>query len=187
MNRDKQEPRKYNKPLRPTFFHFYFSPLYLRLHTRRRKLPSDYFLYISLPPSPPPPPPLSSKIMEAYQRGRYRALPLIATPLEQERGHGQHHGNPSEGSLHQEKDLKSGAIIGEIAVIRRDTPAFREKEEASTIELFYDLFFVANLTSFTNVHAIDDRTSKSLSPSSLHQVIRNKETSLYILNQSRQP
>ena len=97
--------------------------------------------------------------MEAYQRGRYRALPLIATPLEQERGQGQLHGNPSEGSLDQEKDLKSGAVIGEIAVIRRDTPAFREKEEASTIELFYDLFFVANLTSFTNVHTIDDRTS----------------------------
>lgn len=100
--------------------------------------------------------------MESHQRGRYRALPLIATPLEQEGGHTNHHGHRSDGSLDQENDLKAGGHISEIAVIRDDTPAFREKEEASTIELFYDLFFVANLTSFTNVHAIDDRTSKSL-------------------------
>ncbi|KAI4193378.1 MAG: hypothetical protein LQ350_008348 [Teloschistes chrysophthalmus] len=39
---------------------------------------------------------------------------------------------------------------------RSSTPAFRQREEASSIELFYDLFFVANLTSFTTVHAIDD-------------------------------
>lgn len=98
--------------------------------------------------------------MEAHQRGRYRALPLIATPLEQEGGHGHPHGhNHSED---QEQDFKKpGVYTSEIAVIRDDTPAFREKEEASTIELFYDLFFVANLTSFTTIHAIDDRTSKS--------------------------
>ncbi len=114
--------------------------------------------------------------MEAHQRGRYRALPLIATPLEQVGGHGQHHSNPSEGSLDQEKDLKSGGHIGETAIIRHDSPAFRGKEEASTIELFYDLFFVANLTSFTNVHAIDDRTSKSLFLLHLSgQDIRKKE------------
>lgn len=100
--------------------------------------------------------------MEAHQRGRYRALPLIATPLEPVGGQGQHHANPSESSLDQEKDLKSGEHIVETAVVRQDSPAFRGKDEASTIELFYDLFFVANLTSFTNVHAIDDRTSKSL-------------------------
>ncbi|KAI4234389.1 MAG: hypothetical protein LQ349_003827 [Xanthoria aureola] len=41
------------------------------------------------------------------------------------------------------------------------TPAFREREEASSIELFYDLFFVANLTSFTTVHAIDDKETIS--------------------------
>ena len=102
--------------------------------------------------------------MEAHQRDRYRALPLIATPLEQEGGHGHPHGHHhSEVLLDQETDLKAGGHVGEIeiAVIRDDTPAFREKEEASTIELFYDLFFVANLTSFTTAHAIDDRTSKS--------------------------
>lgn len=100
--------------------------------------------------------------MEAHLRGRYRALPLIATPLEQVGEHGQHHGNPSESSFDSETDLKSGGHIGDTAVIRKKLPAFRGKEEASTIELFYDLFFVANLTSFTTVHTIDSKTSKSL-------------------------
>lgn len=100
--------------------------------------------------------------MEALQRGRYRALPLIVTPLEQVGEHGHHQGNSSESLISQESDLKSGAHIGETAVNRHNLPAFREKEEASTIELFYDLFFVANLTSFTTVHAIDSKTSKSL-------------------------
>lgn len=100
--------------------------------------------------------------MEAHLRGRYRALPFIASPLEQEGGHQRHHSHQSNQSINSENDLKSaGGHVTEIAVIRDDTPAFREKEEASTIELFYDLFFVANLTSFTNVHAIDDRKSKS--------------------------
>ena len=99
--------------------------------------------------------------MEAHLRGRYRALPFIASPLEKEGGHERHHSHQSDKSLNSENDLKSaGGHVTEIAVIRDDTPAFREKEEASTIELFYDLFFVANLTSFTNVHAIDDRKSK---------------------------
>lgn len=102
-----------------------------------------------------------SNLMEAHQRGRYRVLPLFATPLEQEGGHGHHQGHSnSEPSFEQEQNFKSDGHIREIEVIRDDTPAFREKEEASTIELFYDLFFVANLTSFTNVHAIDDRSSK---------------------------
>lgn len=35
-------------------------------------------------------------------------------------------------------------------------PALRHAEESSVIELFYDLFFVANLTTFTGVHEIND-------------------------------
>jgi len=37
-----------------------------------------------------------------------------------------------------------------------------EIEEATSIELFYDLFFVANLTTVTSVHYITE--NKSLSP-----------------------
>ncbi|KAJ5172834.1 hypothetical protein N7492_005427 [Penicillium capsulatum] len=36
-----------------------------------------------------------------------------------------------------------------------DTPEFQHYEETSNLQLFYDLFFVANLTSFTNAHEIN--------------------------------
>jgi hypothetical protein len=37
-----------------------------------------------------------------------------------------------------------------------DSPEFHRHAEATSIELFYDLFFVANLTTFTNVHEVND-------------------------------
>ena len=37
----------------------------------------------------------------------------------------------------------------------RETPEFKRYEDATNIELFYDLFFVANLTTFTDVHEIN--------------------------------
>lgn len=111
--------------------------------------------------------------MEAHQRGRYRALPFIATPLEQDEGHGKHHSNPSEGSLDSAKNSNPSVDSSETTVVRQNRPSFRKKDEATTIELFYDLFFVANLTSFTSVHAIDSRSSKSLSLlQSPHQNVR---------------
>jgi low temperature requirement protein LtrA len=36
-----------------------------------------------------------------------------------------------------------------------DNPEFEHHEETSNIQLFFDLFFVANLTSFTNAHEIN--------------------------------
>ncbi|KAI9054768.1 hypothetical protein LZ554_001917 [Drepanopeziza brunnea f. sp. 'monogermtubi'] len=41
----------------------------------------------------------------------------------------------------------------------RETPEFKRYEEATNIELFYDLFFVANLTTFTDVHEINAITA----------------------------
>ncbi|KAL8949787.1 MAG: hypothetical protein Q9222_004130 [Ikaeria aurantiellina] len=82
--------------------------------------------------------------MEARAKLRYRALPLLANPLKQE---------PFGPDSYVEKDEAMTTSDNRY----NGTPAFREKEEASSIELFYDLFFVANLTSFTSIHAIDDR------------------------------
>jgi hypothetical protein len=42
-----------------------------------------------------------------------------------------------------------------------DNPQFQHYEETSNIQLFYDLFFVANLTSFTNIHEVNSLDSKS--------------------------
>lgn len=37
-----------------------------------------------------------------------------------------------------------------------DVPIFQRHEESTTIELFYDLFFVANLATFSNIHEINN-------------------------------
>ena len=48
---------------------------------------------------------------------------------------------------------------------RRDSelPVFKHHHESSTVELFYDLFFVANLTTFTANHDINDSDCKHIS------------------------
>ncbi|KAH8591150.1 bacterial low temperature requirement A protein-domain-containing protein [Bisporella sp. PMI_857] len=40
-----------------------------------------------------------------------------------------------------------------------ETPQFERHDEATNIELFYDLFFVANLTTFTSLHEINEADS----------------------------
>ncbi|KAL8769546.1 MAG: hypothetical protein Q9209_004477 [Squamulea sp. 1 TL-2023] len=87
--------------------------------------------------------------MEVQAKRRYRALPLIASPLHQE----DHNHGISDQTTEQNTLEKCHAHV----TVHERTPVFREREEASSIELFYDLFFVANLTSFTNIHAIDDK------------------------------
>lgn len=94
-------------------------------------------------------------------RGHYHALPIIASPLqgegeEEEHGHGHGHGH-EEHTYTQPAENKGLAHDEVSSSDQDDVPVFRPKEEASTIELFYDLFFVANLTSFTNVHPIADK------------------------------
>ncbi|TVY37374.1 hypothetical protein LOCC1_G005633 [Lachnellula occidentalis] len=44
---------------------------------------------------------------------------------------------------------------GENEIYMYETPEFRRHEEATSIELFYDLFFVANLTTFTSQYEIN--------------------------------
>ena len=61
----------------------------------------------------------------------------------------ERHGSGSETSL--EKDHE---------IVDPEEPILKRAHEASTIQLFYDLFFVANLTTFTQVHEIDDVNSK---------------------------
>jgi hypothetical protein len=43
-----------------------------------------------------------------------------------------------------------------------DNPQFQHYEETSNIQLFFDLFFVANLTTFTNRHEINSVESRLL-------------------------
>lgn len=94
-------------------------------------------------------------------RNRYKYLPFFASPLEE---HSEHnHGHASHAPIFPE-DFESAPEKGQIKHETRPAHAreltFREREEASSIELFYDLFFVANLSSFTGTHDIDSATSK---------------------------
>ncbi|KAF8861148.1 hypothetical protein BDZ45DRAFT_648053 [Acephala macrosclerotiorum] len=54
-------------------------------------------------------------------------------------------------NIYDERDRQEDADA-----LMRESPEFKRYEEATNIELFYDLFFVANLTTFTDVHDIND-------------------------------
>lgn len=43
-----------------------------------------------------------------------------------------------------------------------ENPQFQHYEETTNIQLFFDLFFVANLTSFTESHEVNSQTSMCL-------------------------
>lgn len=49
-----------------------------------------------------------------------------------------------------------------------DRPQFRRSEKTTNIELFFDLFFVANLTSFTNLHEVNSGSSNQLFEKRIH-------------------
>lgn len=77
-------------------------------------------------------------------------LPLIRSPFAQPEDF-------AEGHRHHHEDEESAPAKTKIE--RSDTfskPAFRHFNQASHLELFYDLFFVANLTVFTYAHEIND-------------------------------
>ncbi|KAI4176097.1 MAG: hypothetical protein LQ346_007956 [Caloplaca aetnensis] len=96
---------------------------------------------------------------------RYRALPLYASPLEEHSEHHYGHEHKPHGhDSHSNSEIFTGKepLATEEDQTRpphEGSPAFREREEASSIELFYDLFFVANLSSFTGTHSIDDAST----------------------------
>ncbi|KAL9594218.1 MAG: hypothetical protein Q9219_007151 [cf. Caloplaca sp. 3 TL-2023] len=102
--------------------------------------------------------------MESAAKLMYRALPLIASPLEPTSSEQRERGIPEQVSRRRLSEGKTQPT-NSIDEHHDDMIRFREREEASSIELFYDLFFVANLTSFTTVHPIDDKPS--LSPDAL--------------------
>ena len=85
-------------------------------------------------------------------------LSLIVNPLlgegeEEHGGHEDHHG-PSVG--HHDEKRGSTASVDSLATLapEPDEPRLRMPHEAPTIELFYDLYFVANLTVFSSQHEI---------------------------------
>ena len=86
-----------------------------------------------------------------------RPLPLLSTPLSREafhKGDGEVEIIPLEPTK-----SKLGYTLTAIPSTKTALPVFNQLEKAEPIELFYDLFFVANLTSFTGKHEMNDSDS----------------------------
>ncbi|KAF2215102.1 hypothetical protein CERZMDRAFT_105030 [Cercospora zeae-maydis SCOH1-5] len=90
--------------------------------------------------------------------GESSHLPLLRSPFvypgEQKYHYHNHHPHHHH---HDEESAPGGPKIERSDTLSK--PAFRRFTQASHSELFYDLFFVANLTTFTYVHEINDGDS----------------------------
>ncbi len=73
---------------------------------------------------------------------------LIKSPLID--GHGLDGGS----ALHRDASRPDLEALGFRDGPHHDTPEFQRHEEATYIELFFDLFFAANLTVFSEVHEV---------------------------------
>jgi hypothetical protein len=93
---------------------------------------------------------------------------LIQSPLatEEDLSHG-HHSHPEvKGATHTvtEHDAShSSTHSTEKRERHPDEPILKRAHEAPTIQLFFDLYFVANLTTFSGQHEIHDGNGKQLS------------------------
>jgi low temperature requirement protein LtrA len=93
-----------------------------------------------------------------------RPLGFFSSPLSSD--HAYHHAQapsppPSMDDVEQQKNMHTTTSVpfenSDCAL--HESPAFHRHAEATTSELFYDLFFVANLTTFTSNLEINDRNS----------------------------
>lgn len=102
--------------------------------------------------------------------GHEERLKFFASPLHTgEEDHGHTHNTPPkphdhESSIGSQHSAKQPTNTENVPFDRDEemhsSPHFHRHAEATTAELFYDLFFVANLTTFTSLLDIND--SKSL-------------------------
>lgn len=82
-------------------------------------------------------------------------IPWVSSPLEEDDHPEVTQDGPNAGSNSATPSRTNGPSDG-----KPKLPPFKHRHEASTIELFYDLFFVANLATFTNNHEIVDSKCK---------------------------
>lgn len=89
-------------------------------------------------------------------------LPLFKSPLLPRTQIETAHPSPSNHSIENEQEPKGLARepthleLADNDHTLHENPAFHRHTEATNAELFYDLFFVANLTVFTTIHEVND-------------------------------
>ena len=87
-----------------------------------------------------------------------KRLPWFGSLLvtgESEHSQHSHHASSTHDSEIDSLDEKQSSMAED------GEPPLHRHHEAPVIQLFYDLFFVANLTTFTGVHEVNDKQSKS--------------------------
>jgi hypothetical protein len=96
-----------------------------------------------------------------------RRVPLIKSPLkgleEESHGHGHaaaHEKTPPPPRKQSESSDASDDEIAEKGVSHHLEPELRYHHESPAIQLFYDLFFVANITTFTSQHEVNNSNGK---------------------------
>ncbi|KAF2744566.1 hypothetical protein M011DRAFT_168779 [Sporormia fimetaria CBS 119925] len=91
----------------------------------------------------------------------HKPLSLFASPLHEDNNHGAiHHTSEHSSDLeHQKHAQVHESPFENMDRVILDNPAYHHHAEATTSELFYDLFFVANLTTFTGALEINDRNA----------------------------
>ena len=113
---------------------------------------------------------ITEKDEGTFQKKAPRYTPLFRSPLVDHvhyyvHGHhvqkGDHHAihggtdSPPEHEIEEEEVNEQ-----EHEVLLEGEPRLVRARETSVVQLFYDLFFVANLTTFTSKHEINDSDSK---------------------------
>lgn len=99
-------------------------------------------------------------------------VPLFASPLETPK-HDHQAPHPESSLKHPQNSVQ--ALSGDVSPPSShyekhqqhgdpEEPRLKRAHESSVIQLFYDLFFVANLTTFTKVHEINNSDSMSPCP-----------------------
>jgi hypothetical protein len=119
------------------------------LVTAKKSSKMDYGRFLSVRRKEPP-------NQQSHHQTQRRHLPLIASPVHQD----LHHALGSTGSFNLEKFKTRPQSIDAVSTTSSGTPIiYKSHHEASTIELFYDLWFVGNLAYFTAMHQHVDAPS----------------------------
>lgn len=99
---------------------------------------------------------------EGHHHEEKKPLSFFATPLNEHSHSTKAHNPPSiHSDVEAPKDPHTTTSVpfGNADCSLHDNPAYHRHAEATTSELFYDLFFVANLTTFTSMLEINDHNS----------------------------
>lgn len=105
------------------------------------------------------PPEVFQRLPSAHDGSRRRPVPWIVSPLEPSSKPSREYAVAPEDDPIAAKGTDVQPTLGQPFHADNDLPRFRHHHESSTIELFYDLFLVANLTSFTADHEIINEQS----------------------------